>query len=118
MAKRVLEVGNCDPDHSSIKRLLEQSFAAEVVRTHNLAEALVELGRARFDLVLVNRLMDKDGSPGIDIIKAVKGDAGAHEAVEVRGVDVRVAKGVDGVPALLVSADPEDVGATGFGSQG
>ncbi len=76
MSKRVLDVGNCDPDHSSIKRLIEQNFAAEVVRTHNLAGALEELDRDRFDLVLVNRLMDEDGSPGIDIIKSIKGNIG------------------------------------------
>lgn len=74
MGKRVLDVGNCNPDHASIKRLIQQHFDAEVVRAHSHDSALAELCRASFDLVLVNRLMDADGSPGIDIIKSIKQD--------------------------------------------
>ena len=54
MRHRVLDVGNCDPDHGMIKRLLEQQFDAEVVRAHSQDAALVELRRQTFDLVLAN----------------------------------------------------------------
>jgi DNA-binding response OmpR family regulator len=81
MTKRVLDVGNCDPDHSSITRLLQQNFAVDVVRVHNQAGAMSELEKSGFDLVLVNRLMDKDGSSGLEIIKAMKTGASAETPV-------------------------------------
>ena len=40
-------------------------------------------------------------------------DAGAGEGVEVGGVDEGVAVAAEGVVALLVGADPEEVGAFG-----
>ena len=36
--------------------------------------ALDELRRAPFDLVLVNRRLDSDGSDGLEIIRAIKAD--------------------------------------------
>ena len=72
--KRVLDVGNCDPDHSSIKRLLEQQFDVELVRAHGRDDALKQWSSSEFDLVLVNRLMDRDGSSGLAIIEELCGD--------------------------------------------
>lgn len=74
MAKAVLDVGNCGPDHGAITRLLENNFGAEVVQAHGLDEALQALGSRPFDLVLVNRIMDRDGSEGLEIIKRIKTD--------------------------------------------
>ena len=74
MGRRVLDVGNCDPDHSMIKQLLERHFAAEVVRAHSHDGALAELRQQPFDLVLVNRLMDADGSPGMQLIQSMQND--------------------------------------------
>ena len=39
-----------------------------------------------------------------------EGDTFSHEAVDVRGGDVRVTERTDGVKALLVGTDPKDVG--------
>ncbi|RIK76006.1 MAG: response regulator [Planctomycetota bacterium] len=72
--RRVLDVGNCRPDHAAIRRLVEGGFGAEVVQAHGLDDALAELLSGRFDLVLVNRKLDRDYSDGIDIIRAVKAD--------------------------------------------
>lgn len=72
--KRVLDVGNCPPDHAAICRLVEGGFGAEVVQAHGLDDALVALRGGPFDLVLVNRKLDRDDSDGIEIIKAVKAD--------------------------------------------
>ncbi|MEX2186866.1 MAG: response regulator [Pirellulales bacterium] len=73
--KRVLDVGNCRPDHAAVRSLVEGGFAAEVVQAHGLNDALSALRGGRFDLVLVNRKLDRDDSDGIEIIKAVKADA-------------------------------------------
>lgn len=43
--KRVLDVGNCQPDHASIRRLVEGGFGAKVVKAHGPEDALAELRR-------------------------------------------------------------------------
>ena len=74
MAKRVLDIGQCSPDHFAISRLLKSRFGAEVVQAHGANDALEQLRRAPFDLVLVNRKLDADYSDGLDILKAIKAD--------------------------------------------
>jgi CheY-like chemotaxis protein len=74
MAKRVLDVGNCVPDHAAIRRLLETTFSAEVVQAHRGDDALEQLRRGSFDLVLVNRKLDEDYSDGLEIIKQIKAE--------------------------------------------
>jgi CheY-like chemotaxis protein len=74
MGKRVLDVGNCVPDHAAIRRLLETKFHADVAQTDGPRDTLELLGREAFDLVLVNRKLDMDYSDGLDIIKQIKAD--------------------------------------------
>ena len=71
---RVLDVGQCGYDHGSIARHLQKNYGAEVTAADSEGEALVSLRAGAFDLVLVNRLMDGDGSPGLDLIRSIKGD--------------------------------------------
>ncbi len=75
MSKRVLDVGQCSPDHFAIRRLLESRFGATVVQTHGLTDTLSQLRREPVDLVLVNRKLDADYSDGLEILKAIKADA-------------------------------------------
>src|SRR2546429_7099544 len=74
MTKRVLDVGNCVPDHASIRTMLERTFRAEVVQADGPSDALAALRREPFDLVLVNRKLDHDYSDGLEIIKQIKAD--------------------------------------------
>ena len=74
MARRVLDVGNCVPDHAAIRGLLESSFGAEVVQVDGPEDTHRELTSGSFDLVLVNRKLDRDYSDGLEIIKAIKAD--------------------------------------------
>jgi CheY-like chemotaxis protein len=74
MPKRVLDVGQCSPDHYAIRRLLESRFGAVVVQAHGLDDALREMRREQVDLLLVNRKLDADYSDGMEILKAVKAD--------------------------------------------
>jgi CheY-like chemotaxis protein len=71
---RILSVGQCSFDHSSITRHLGKTYGAEVAGANTVAEALVTLRAGDFDLVLVNRVFDGDGTPGIDLIRAIKAD--------------------------------------------
>ncbi len=88
--KRVLDVGQCSPDHWSIRHLVEGELGAEVVAAHYADEAIELLRRDMFDLVLVNRKFDADGSDGLELIHQIKADA-------------ELAK----VPVMLVSNYPE-----------
>src|SRR5712672_398051 len=74
MPKRVLDVGQCGPDHSSIRSYLTRNFGCEVVQVDDAAGALAELTGGQFDLVLVNRKLDIDYSDGIEVIRALKAD--------------------------------------------
>lgn len=72
--KRVLDVGNCAPDHGAISALLKRQFGAQVEQAHGPEDALAALREAKFDLVLVNRKLDQDYSDGLEIIQQIKAD--------------------------------------------
>lgn len=72
---RILDVGQCDPDHAGITTLVRANFDAEVDRVMFVDEALAALRRARYDLVLVNRIIWADQSDGTALIRALKADA-------------------------------------------
>ena len=74
MTKSVLDVGNCDMDHSSIQDLLNSHFDVEIDRVHGPTDALAAMKNKTYHLVLINRLMDRDHSPGIEIINSMKAD--------------------------------------------
>jgi two-component system chemotaxis response regulator CheY len=72
---RVLSVGQCGFDHGTIARRLLKDFGAEVVGAATFEEAVACLRRGGFDLVLVNRITDRDGAPGAELIHTLKADA-------------------------------------------
>ncbi len=72
MRKRVIDVGNCVPDHAAIRRLIESNFDAQVAQAHDLKDALHELEREPAALVLVNRKLDLDYSDGMAIVRHLK----------------------------------------------
>lgn len=75
MSKRVLDVGNCGPDHSSIRRFFATHFASiEVDQTHGPNDTIEALRKNQYDLVLINRKLDQDYSDGLEIIKQIKAD--------------------------------------------
>jgi CheY-like chemotaxis protein len=72
---RVLSVGQCALDHGSIGRHLRKTFGAETDAVATFPQALQTLREAGgFDLVLVNRVTDRDGTLGLDLIRAIKAD--------------------------------------------
>ncbi len=72
---RVLDVGQCGFDHHAIARYLAERFDAEVAWADDLDDARQALASSRFDLVLVNRVLDLDGSSGLELIRTLKEDA-------------------------------------------
>jgi two-component system chemotaxis response regulator CheY len=74
MARRVLSVGQCAADHGSISHTLQAQFGASVESAQHADDALERLRDESFDLVLVNRIFDRDGDSGLDFIRRLKGD--------------------------------------------
>jgi len=72
MSKRVLNVGQCNPDHASISSFLARHFDVAVARTHQLDDTMAELGNQAYDLVLINRKLDIDYTEGALILDAIK----------------------------------------------
>jgi CheY-like chemotaxis protein len=74
MSKRVLSVGQCVPDHTTLSSYLRGNFGAQVVKVDLANEALEALRQEPYDLVLINRKLDADYSDGLEIIQAIKAD--------------------------------------------
>jgi len=72
---RVLDVGNCTPDHAAIRTMLRDRFDVRVERVMFVAEALERMRAERFDLVLVNRVIFDDGSDGLALHRAARENA-------------------------------------------
>jgi two-component system chemotaxis response regulator CheY len=88
-AKKVLSVGQCGVDHPAIARVIRDRFAAEVVPADSADEALAELRRGGYGLVLANRVFDMGGS-GLEFIEQIKADVALKD-----------------VPVMLVSNYPD-----------
>ncbi len=71
--RRALDVGNCDPDHGAMLRLLSR-FDVDVDRVMHVEEALAALGGREYDLVLVNRLIFADSSDALPLIERMQAD--------------------------------------------
>src|SRR5262249_31743927 len=90
--RRVLNVGQCGLDHGSIGQALQRAFSVEVepAATHEEAIDAIRADPGRYALVLVNRVGDLDGAPGVDLVRGLKSDPA-----------------LAGVPVMLVSNFPE-----------
>ncbi len=69
---RVIDVGNCGFDHSSLEGLLQKHFQTPCVSVANGAELERELQRGDVALVIVNRVFDADGGDGLALIGQLK----------------------------------------------
>lgn len=72
MPKCVLNVGQCLLDHQTLARFLQTHFDVEVLAADGLEATLHALQNGDVDLVLVNRILDRDSSPGLDVIHGLR----------------------------------------------
>jgi CheY-like chemotaxis protein len=93
---QILSVGQCGFDQMMISDYLTDRFNAQVLEANGLDDVLEAMRSTPFDLVLVNRVLDRDGSSGLDLIRALKKDP--ETAL---------------VPAMLVSDHPDAQHAAG-----
>jgi DNA-binding response OmpR family regulator len=59
-------------DHGTISRYLQREFGAKVVGTSYREGAEGEIQSDPFDLILVNRILDGDGTTGLELIREWK----------------------------------------------
>lgn len=74
MSKRVLSIGQCAADTYGLTTFLRGHFGAELLPVGTAKQALAALRQEKYDLVLINRLLDADGSQGMDILRRMKAD--------------------------------------------
>ena len=72
MTKTVLDIGNCNPDHSSIQRMLTSKYDVVVLRAHQWSDTLPLLEKQKVDLIVINRKLDIDYSDGMEILRQLK----------------------------------------------
>lgn len=68
MNPKILSIGQCGFDHGSISGYLSQEFNAQVTAADSAASARTAMERESFDLILVNRIFDRDGDSGVAFI--------------------------------------------------
>ncbi len=74
MTKKVLNVGQCNPDHAAISRFLERHFEVSIDRTHDITDTFEQIRSQNYDLVLINRKLDIDYTEGTEILRTIKND--------------------------------------------
>ena len=90
MTKIVLDIGNCNPDHSAIQRMFTSHYDVIVLRADELSDAMDVLRENKVDLIVINRKLDIDYSDGIEILRHLKRDAATRA-----------------IPAMIITNYPE-----------
>ncbi|MGI9519233.1 MAG: response regulator [Pirellulaceae bacterium] len=70
--QKVLDVGQCGPDHARIAHLLRQHFDVEVHQAESVDEAIQQIDASPWDLILLNRVFDATGSHGLEMLRSLK----------------------------------------------
>jgi DNA-binding response OmpR family regulator len=68
---RILDVGQCGVDGPRMSRLFESKLKAIVDEADNLDETREKLADNDYNIVLVNRVLARDGTSGLDVIEAI-----------------------------------------------
>lgn len=79
MKHKILDVGQCDADHFRISTTLTKNFEVEIQRAHSHDQALKLASATPFDLVLINRLLDADGTSAMDVLQSLKTEPATAE---------------------------------------
>jgi DNA-binding response OmpR family regulator len=69
---KILDVGQCGVDGPEMEELFTSELDADVLSVDTADEAKQALREEDFDVVLVNRVIDADGSSGVDLIGQLK----------------------------------------------
>jgi len=114
-AKRILDVGQCGVDGPRIGRFLTRTLGYAVDRAHSREQAVGLAAANHYDLVLVNRVLDRDRSSGLEVIAALRAaDPGLKvmlvsdlEGAQVEAVKLGALRGFG--KAELETAETEEI---------
>lgn len=125
--RRILSVGQCGPDDYQLTRFLRGHFAgAQIDRAAAAIDARALLAQQPYDLILVNRVLDGDGTSGVDFIaRAVESGAPPHQKYmlisdfpDAQGMAVAVGAVRGFGKSQLHSAEAEEALRQGLGAGG
>ncbi len=68
MVLRVLSVGSCSSDDARLARVVAAETGSAFQAAFDPDEALEKIAKEDYSLILVNRVIDGDGSSGVDFI--------------------------------------------------
>lgn len=115
MTKKVLNVGQCNPDNASISRMLNDHFDVTVQSAESHDEAIRMAAKSTYNLVLLNRIYDATGTEGMDTLRALKSDEATRETPVMlvsnfqESQDAAVAEGATPGFGKAALADPATV---------
>jgi two-component system chemotaxis response regulator CheY len=66
---RILDVGQCGFDGPRMEELWREALGAQVDAADSAEQALECVRNEKYDLVLVNRILAFDDSPGLEVVK-------------------------------------------------
>ncbi|HEV3235452.1 MAG TPA: response regulator [Gemmataceae bacterium] len=89
-SRQILSIGQCAADHFRLAQTFKEHFAADVVGADNDVEAQQVLEQGKFDLILVNRVLDATGVSGLKVLSALRKEPASQA-----------------IPIMLVSNYPE-----------
>ena len=72
MKSHVLSVGHCTGDDVRLGRLLAVEADAHLDRADTAEQAKALAAQKRYDLILVNRIVEHDGSSGVELIAELR----------------------------------------------
>ena len=87
VTKKILDVGQCAMDGPALKKLLQSRLDASVTDAATGDAADRKLAEGDFDLILVNRVFDKDDASGLDWIEHYKQAGGTAPVMLVSDKD-------------------------------
>lgn len=70
-SRKILSIGQCGVDHAAISRLFRDEFGITTDAADSLDDAAEQLGTNDYALVLVNRILDADGSSGMAVLQGL-----------------------------------------------
>jgi CheY-like chemotaxis protein len=73
MAIKILDVGQCGFDGPRMEALWHRQLGATVERCDSGPQAVQRVGENDYDIILVNRILAKDGSSGLEVIRDLMG---------------------------------------------
>lgn len=73
--KKIMSVGQCNPDHNALANFLTKNFECNIIRIDSTEDAVTALQNQSVDLVLVNRKLDVDYTDGTILIEKMQKDS-------------------------------------------